>query len=207
MAREVGGTLPEVREGREAARSDVSGSAVILLCRVVDHLLPDLKDTELRLLLVVLRQTLLRGKHFDWLASRQLKERTGRASEAVSAAVDALVNRGLLEVRNGGGRLLTTTHERRREHGRLYFGLGPVLLSAASDGSLAGMAREVFDFPKTTRTTYIENCRLRKPNTGDSSSPVATVLELSERQRIRIEQEKERIRLRLGALRERPGAK
>jgi hypothetical protein len=63
-----------------------SASAPVLLCRMVDDLLPGSKDTELRLLLVVLRQTLLRNKRFDWLASRQLKERTGRAGEAVSAA-------------------------------------------------------------------------------------------------------------------------
>lgn len=186
---------------RDHVESGVPQHVPVLLCRVVDDLLPGLKDTELRLLLVVLRQTLLRGKRFDWLANRQLKERTGRASEAVSAAIDTLVSRGLLEVRNGAGRLLATPQERRREQGRLYFRLGPVLLGSIPDGSLAGVAHEVFDFPKTTSTTYIQNCRLRKPNTQNPVTPDPLTPELSDGQRVRIKMEKERIRQRLAALR------
>jgi len=194
MTREANAARPfEQWRGEEPG---ARASALVLLCRLVDDLLPGLKDTELRLLLVVLRQTLLRGKRFDWLASRQLKERTGRASEAVSAAIDALVTRGLLEVRNGQGRLLSTPRERRREQGRLFFRLGPALL---------GVTRDVFDFPKTTGSTYNENCCLRKPNTQVPLAPVPGSSELSAAQRARIEQEKARIRQRLAALGQRAG--
>lgn len=199
MMREDKGWFPDQRSGDEAA-AGASRNTTDLLCRMVDDLLPGLKDTELRLLLVVLRQTLLRGKRYDWLASRQLKERTGRASEAVSAAIDALVSRGLLEVRTGAGRLLSTPQMRRREQGRLYFRLGPVLMGPNPDISLMETTREVFDFPKTTGTTYIKNRRIRKPNTQGPLAPFSKTPELSEEQRARIEQEKERIRRRLAAL-------
>lgn len=65
---------------------------------VLDALLPDLKDTELRVLLVLVRQT------FGWnrphrpvvLSYRALKERTGRESEAIARAIGSLRARGLI---------------------------------------------------------------------------------------------------------------
>lgn len=61
---------------------------------VFDELLPGLGDTELRLLLVVLRGTLgyrepdgaggWRPKQRDWISHGQLLRRTGRGSEAIS---------------------------------------------------------------------------------------------------------------------------
>lgn len=111
---------------------------VPLPCPVIDAILPTLKDTELRVLLVVLRQTWgWRGpegkpKERDWLSHRQLKERTGRASEAVSAAVDALVRRGLVCVENEQGAELVTAAERRRVQARLYYRPGPLLVPLAA---------------------------------------------------------------------------
>jgi|GEM_PF-1631526 len=116
--------------------------------RLVDEVMPRLKDTELRVLLVVLRQTwgwkadrtetgcktekgnkTKRGskgqtKRRDWLSHRQLCRRTGRGSEAVSGAVASLTASGLIIVEDAGGTPLTTPEERRRCLGRLYFRLG-----------------------------------------------------------------------------------
>ena len=95
-----------------------------------DVVLPTLKDTELRVLLVVLRQTLgwresrCLFKERDWLTHAQLVRRTGRGSEAVSSAVAALVERGLIVVEDAAGVPLSTPEERRRHLGRLYFRLG-----------------------------------------------------------------------------------
>jgi hypothetical protein len=50
-----------------------------------------------------------------------MMKRTGRSSEALSRAVDALVRRGLIEVRDEEGELLETPGQRRRCGGRLYF--------------------------------------------------------------------------------------
>jgi len=97
----------------------------------VDEVMPGLRDTELRVLLVVLRQTLgwradgAAGsgayKRRDWLSHRQLCRRTGRGSDAVSAAVGSLTTSGLVVVEDAGGRPLATPEERRRCLGRLYF--------------------------------------------------------------------------------------
>jgi len=96
---------------------------------LLDRVLPLLRDTELRVLLVVVRQTLgwqvgrdpSVRKERDWLTQSQLMRRTGRASGAVARAVDALVRRGLIDVLDEGGRPLLTAAERRRSRGRLYY--------------------------------------------------------------------------------------
>ena len=108
-------------------------SFVPLPCAVVDEILPRLKDTELRILLVVLRQTLGqrdrqgRVKTRDWLTHQQLCRRTGRASEAVSAAVDSLIRSGLITITNEKRDELISPSERRRVRTRLFFQGGPVI--------------------------------------------------------------------------------
>ena len=124
--------------------------------RLVDTVMPRLRDTELRVLLIVLRQTwgwkVDRGaatgeatgtreeatdkqvarrqvtKHRDWLSHRQLCRRTGRGSDAVSAAVASLTASSLIVVEDAGGKPLTTPAERRRCLGRLYFRPGTLWL-------------------------------------------------------------------------------
>ena len=117
---------------------------------LIDRIMPELSDTEWRLLCVVVRQTLgwregapkgkggdwlARRKGRDWLTHRQLKARTGRASEAVSRALDGLVRRDLVLVTGLDRRPLPTPAERRRCQGPLFFGLAPRLLrQTAGDG-------------------------------------------------------------------------
>ena len=99
---------------------------------LLDEVKPVLKDTEWRVLCVVARATLGwaegangQRKSQDWLTQSQMKERTGRATEAISHAIDALVRQGLLEVRLETGQMLSTPQERRRCQGNLLFSLGP----------------------------------------------------------------------------------
>ena len=103
--------------------------------RLVDEVMPRLRDTELRVMLVVLRQTWgwradrsEGGKHKrrDWLSHRQLCRRTGRSSDAISGAVASLVAAGLLVVEDAGGTALATAEQRRRCLGRLYFRPGDI---------------------------------------------------------------------------------
>jgi hypothetical protein len=153
--------------------------------------MPTLKDTEWRVLLVVLRQTFQRrsdghGKAWDWLTHDQLKRRTGRASEAVSAAVDVLVRRGLIAVRSERGTLLSHPTERRRNRGRLYYAPGPALAVSRPASSPANGK------PKTTEeNSPTSSCRFRNADPAD-------VAALSPGQRGRIEAERAKIRQRLG---------
>ena len=116
--------------------------------------MPCLRDTELRVLLVVVRQTLgwrngpdpaLR-KERDWLTQSQLMRRTGRASGAVARAVDALVRAGLIEVSDRTGAPLGTPAERRRHLGRLYYRLsmaaGPGKITPESEHAKAHTTKE-----------------------------------------------------------------
>jgi hypothetical protein len=91
--------------------------------------MPHLTDTELPVLLVVLRQTVGRGKGRDWLARSQLVSRTGRSPDAISRAVDGLVQRGLISVEDAAGRPCDTPEARRAERGRLYYRPGKTLLT------------------------------------------------------------------------------
>ena len=124
--------------------------------QLVDEVMPRLKDTEWRVLLVVLRQTAGRQattasavtvstvqgyqagnplnkpkqpptKRRDWLSHSQLCRRTGRGSGAVSAAIASLAASGLIVVEDAAGAVLASPEERRRCLGRLYFRLGDTL--------------------------------------------------------------------------------
>lgn len=98
---------------------------------LLDELLPDLRDTELRVLLVVCRQTVGRAdrdgrrRRSDWISQRQLMRRTGRASAAVSRAVDSLVRKGLLMAEGPDGAALATTAARRSAQGGVRYSLAP----------------------------------------------------------------------------------
>jgi len=65
---------------------------------LLDQLLPTLKDTELRVMLVVLRQTT--GYNRDEkpvsISYRSLKEKTGRESAAIASALNSLADRRLI---------------------------------------------------------------------------------------------------------------
>ena len=112
--------------------------------QLIDEVMPCLKDTEMRVLMVVLRQTAGRQaspaimaldqragksptKRRDWLSHSQLCRRTGRGSEAVSAAIASLTASGMIVVEDAAGTVLATPEERRRCLGRLYFRLGDKL--------------------------------------------------------------------------------
>lgn len=112
-------------------RAPFSAGAVPIPNRLFDEVLPALNDTELRVLLIVLRQTLGwregsdRGgwqfKKRDWLTHGQLCRRTGRSSESVSKAISALVRANLLIVEAHNGLPMDTAQKRRRHLGRLYY--------------------------------------------------------------------------------------
>lgn len=127
-----------------------------------DKVMPTLRDTELRVLLVVVRQTLgwqdgpdpSRRKERDWLTQSQLMRRTGRASEAVSSAVDGLVQARLIEVQDKWGRPLVTPAERRRSLGKLYYRLRPELSKTSLHLSESEHAK-----PNTTKETVTQKYR------------------------------------------------
>lgn len=116
----------------EVPLSDI-GAFVPFPTALFDEQMPKLKDTEWRLLCVIVRQTLgwqsgKGRKRRDWMSQKQLIARTGRASAALSAALDALVRENLVECRDARGELLLSPQQRHNHRGRVYFSLSPRLL-------------------------------------------------------------------------------
>src|SRR5687767_8225177 len=133
---------------------------------LLDQVMPTLRDTEWRLLCVIVRQTLGwqdkrhhgARKAADWLTHNQLQRRTGRASEAICGAIDALVQRGFIEVRNATGQALWTSRARRRCGDQLFYSLGPSLLKRLEPNSntkaYLTFSESEIRKPKTTKATY-----------------------------------------------------
>ena len=100
-----------------------------------DYYLNGLKESEIKLLLVINRQTLgwesrrsLHGrKERDWISSSQFVEKTGCSRRAISSAIETLVNKLLIRVYDDGGNLLHHSSERKGKS-RLFFCLAPALL-------------------------------------------------------------------------------
>jgi predicted transcriptional regulator len=70
---------------------------------IIDKLMPMLRDTEMRVLLILLRSTVgwNRGEHPVMLSYSMLMQRSGRSSEAISKALKALEDRGLIHITHG----------------------------------------------------------------------------------------------------------
>lgn len=118
---------------RGTRRASIPPNSTPFPNRLLDIDMPKLRDTEWRVLCVVVRQTLGWSRdgarrQSDWMTQRQLKRKTGRHSEAVSKAIDALVKAGYIETRDEMGGMLLSSSERRRYTGRVYFRIAPSLL-------------------------------------------------------------------------------
>lgn len=102
---------------------------------LLNEVMPTLRDTEWKVLCVIVRQTL--GWHDaksggrksqDWLTRSQLMQKTGRNSEALSQALDSLIQSHLIEVKSASGKPLPTTALRRQTRGRIFYSLHPLLI-------------------------------------------------------------------------------
>ena len=107
---------------------------------LLSEVMPALKDTEWRLLCVVVRQTLgwvdpsTGGrKSQDWMTRTQLLQKTGRNSAAISKALDVLVSQQFLHVKSTGNKPLLTKGQRKQARGRIYYALHPHLIGRLHD--------------------------------------------------------------------------
>jgi len=170
----------QVRGNGEICKAkDLSGTTPVPN-DLLDRVMPTLRDTELRVLLVVVRQTLgwmvgadpARRKDRDWLTQSQLRQRTGRASEAVSHAVDTLVQAGLINVTDRRGIPKKTTDERRRHLGHLYYQLGPGARAVDNGhGTVDNSSKSEDAKPNTTKETVIQKYRAKNKNVDNSTEP------------------------------------
>jgi hypothetical protein len=95
-----------------------------------DIYLKELKSAELKVLLVIIRQTLgwadRRGmfgrKETDWISGSQLKQKTGSSKRAISSAIDTLVRKSLIDILDEKGIILDNP-EKRQGKTKLYYRL------------------------------------------------------------------------------------
>lgn len=102
---------------------------------IFDTFLPLLSKSELKVLLVITRQTNgwvdrrtgLR-KQLDWIAHSQFRQKTGLSHKSVSVALQGLIERGLIIATAFDGTSISNPGERQGKK-RIYYGLVQLLRS------------------------------------------------------------------------------
>ena len=97
---------------------------------ILDIYLKELNSAELKVLLIVIRQTLgwadRRGmfgrKETDWISGSQLRQKTGSSKRAITTAIDLLVRKKIIEILDEWGNVLEYPEERRGKT-KLYYRL------------------------------------------------------------------------------------
>ena len=95
---------------------------------VFDNYLKELKQAELKVLLIIIRQTLgwedkrtqSERKEMDWISNSQLVVKTGNSARAINDAIQGLTDKKLIDVISQSGEFLDTP-EKRRGQQKLYF--------------------------------------------------------------------------------------
>ncbi len=89
--------------------------------------IPSLSEAELKLYLIILRQTLgwktgtnKQRKVYDWISASQFHSKTGLSRRAVGTAVRSLTYRNLILVADEHGKVLHTPNDRKGKT-RLYY--------------------------------------------------------------------------------------
>src|SRR5271157_5586861 len=88
---------------------------------VFDHYLKELKLAELKILLLIIRQTSgwadkfskSKRKEVDWISGSQLALKTGSSLRAINEAIQSLVQKKLIEVLSVSGVVLDAPEKRR----------------------------------------------------------------------------------------------
>ena len=126
---------------------------------IFNGLMREMNDTEFRIVMLVVRATLgweadketgMR-KVEDWISRRQLKEKTGRQSSALSKAIDRCVQEGWIEARAKNGDILDTKGKRKGKN--IYFRLGKsILFTTCSESEQVVVKDKRHLFGKRTAT-------------------------------------------------------
>ena len=95
---------------------------------VFDEHLKELKLAELKVLLIIIRQTFgwedkrtkSERKEIDWISGSQLALKTGCSKRAINTAIQVLVKKNLIEVLSQSGELLETPEKRKGQQKLFY---------------------------------------------------------------------------------------
>lgn len=115
--------------------------------KIINGWLPKLSGSQLKVLLIVVRQTLGwledkktgRRKEKDWMTNTQLCEKTGLSQQAVTDSIAFLVENKLIDALDEIGNKLETRKKRRevgRKHKKIFYRLATTLKSRVDDAEL-----------------------------------------------------------------------
>ena len=93
-----------------------------------DVYLKELKMAELKVLLIIIRQTLgwedkktkSERKELDWISNNQFAVKTGRSKRAINQAIHTLMEKKLIDVLSQNGDFLDTPEKRRGQQKLFY---------------------------------------------------------------------------------------
>lgn len=131
---------------------------------VFDLYLKDLNLAELKVLLVIIRQTLgwkdkqtkSERKESDWISGSQLALKTGASKRAINNAIRILVEKKLIDVLDEAGNLLDSP-EKRKGQQKLFF-----RLASANFASVENKGRACLNSPNSDLANAKSNADLRK---------------------------------------------
>ncbi len=86
---------------------------------LIDKLMKNLSEAELKILLTIIRQTIGWNKDKDQISHSQFKEKSGLSARSITAAIEALSNRNVIEITDLIGRNLPP--DKRRYHKKIYY--------------------------------------------------------------------------------------
>jgi hypothetical protein len=111
-----------------------------------DVYLRELQTVELKVLLVIIRQTLgwtdrramLGRKEIDWISNSQLQNKTCSSRRAISSAIETLVKKKLIEVLDATGNILIDAQKRKGKP-RLFYRLSVALISPVENAGITSV--------------------------------------------------------------------
>ena len=115
---------------------------------VFDVHLKELKLAELKVLLIIIRQTLgwedkktrSERKELDWISNSQLAFKTGSSKRAINDAIHVLTEKKLIEVLSQTGDLLDTPEKRKGQQKLFYRPTNAIFSAVDNEGKTSGQA-------------------------------------------------------------------
>lgn len=110
---------------------------------VFDHYLKELKLAELKILLVIIRQTFgwsdnytkTKRKERDWISGSQLALKTGSSKRAINEAIQNLVQKKLINVLSFSGDVLDAPEKRRGQQKLFYQPSSAIIALVENEGN------------------------------------------------------------------------
>ncbi len=149
--------------------------------KLFDIYLKALSEKELKVLLVVIRQTLGwvdengNRKERDWMSQKFLANKTGLSPKSVSQGIEMLVTKRLIKATSRSGDKLVYPSERRGKE-RVYYGISDTLITFSPKPSVKNTQDPVTK-SNNTKLTYT---KLRKQNPLNFKQTLSCVKQIDE---------------------------